>query len=503
MGMSKQIRVRFAPSPTGHLHIGGLRTALYNYLYAKKTGGTFILRIEDTDKKRFVQGATESLLETLHEVGLSPDEGVYLNNDQVEQRGEHGPYIQSQRLDIYKQYAQQLIDSGHAYYCFCTTEELDQMRTAQQAAKQLPKYDRRCLRLSDEEVKQKLAGSVPYVIRLKVPNEGSTIIHDVVRGDVTFNHVEIDDQVLMKSDGYPTYHLANVVDDHLMDITHVIRGEEWLPSTPKHILLYQAWEWEIPTFAHIPLLLSTSRAKLSKRQGDVAAEEFLNKGYLPQALINFVVLLGWNPGTTQEIFSLNELIKAFSLEQINKAGAVVDLNRLDWFNAHYIRAVVQNKQQNPNEYLRLLNKAIGYLEPLNSSVANPLTSNQLELSFLMQAERLKKLSDLPELNQYIFSLEEFDSKLMVFKKSDAQKTKQGLLATKDKLNKVGEWNQLNIKKALEDAQMAANLNPGDVFWPVRVALTGQESTPPPEMVAEVLGKEETITRLEQGIKLIT
>lgn len=497
--MSKKVRVRFAPSPTGYLHIGGLRTALYNYLYAKKTGGTFIVRIEDTDKERFVEGATESLLKTLQMVSLPADEGVYLKNDQVEERGKHGPYIQSQRLDIYKKYAQQLINSGHAYYCFCTTEELDQMRTAQQAAKQLPKYDRRCLKLNPEEVKQKLADNIPYVIRLKIPNEGSTTIHDAVRGDVTFNHVEIDDQVLMKSDGYPTYHLANVVDDHLMDITHVIRGEEWLPSTPKHILLYQALKWDIPTFAHIPLLLSTNRAKLSKRQGDVAAEEFLNKGYLAQTLINFVALLGWNPGTTQEIFSLDELIKAFSLEQINKAGAVVDPARLDWFNAHYIRTIVQNRQKNSDEYKQLLDQALTFLEPLNSSLVNPLTHSQLELSFLMQAERINKLSDLPELNKFLFELESYDPQLIVFKKSDAQKTKQGLLAANDKLNEVEEWSQPTIKKALEDAQAAANLNPGDLFWPVRVALTGRQSSPPPEMVAEVLGKEATIKRLEQGI----
>ena len=312
------VRVRFAPSPTGYLHVGGLRTALYNFLYARKHHGVFILRIEDTDRTRYVEGAVENLMNTLHWAGLTFDEGPGVG-------GDCGPYIQSERLAVYREHAEQLVREGKAYYAFDTPEELEEMKAAQEKQRLMPKYDRRALRLTPEEIRRKLADGVPSVIRLKVPDDTSIVLDDTIRGRVEFQSAMIDDQVLLKSDGYPTYHLANVVDDHLMGVTHVIRGEEWLSSTPKHVILYQDFGWTMPEFAHLPLLLNPDRSKLSKRQGDVAVEEYRQKGYLPEALVNFIAFLGWNPGDEREIFSLQELIQEFSLERVGKSGAVFSI----------------------------------------------------------------------------------------------------------------------------------------------------------------------------------
>jgi len=328
-----EVRVRFAPSPTGLVHIGSLRTALYNYLFARKNNGTCILRIEDTDRARFVEGAIENLFDTMGWAGISFDESI-------NEESEFGPYKQSGRLEIYKKHIQQLLDEGNAYPCFATAEELEKMREDQIAAGQDPKYDGRFRDYPKEKAKERMAKE-PYVIRMRVPQDGETIINDIVRGEVVFKNEVLDDQVISKSDGFPTYHLANVVDDHLMKISHVIRGEEWLPSTPKHVLLYNFFGWELPQFAHLPLLLNADRSKLSKRQGDVAVEDYRKKGFLPQALVNFVALLGWNPsdGTDQEIFSMDELIDSFSLEKVNKAGAVFDVSKLEWMNGTYIRKI--------------------------------------------------------------------------------------------------------------------------------------------------------------------
>ena len=311
--------------------MGGLRTALYNYLFAKKNGGAFILRIEDTDRSRYVEGAVDSLITTLQWAGLDFDEGPLRG-------GPKGPYVQSERLTIYKQHAEILLNSGKAYYAFDTTEELEEMRKHQEKMRIPTKYDRRALKLTKEEVKEKLESGLPYVVRLKVPDTATVAFDDHIRGRVEFSTDQIDDQVLLKSDGYPTYHLANVVDDHLMEITHVIRGEEWLSSTPKHVLLYQYFGWELPQLAHLPLLLNPDKSKLSKRQGDVAVEDYRGKGYLKEALVNFVAFLGWNPGDEREIFSLDELVKEFSLERVGKAGAVFNIEKLDWLNAQHLRS---------------------------------------------------------------------------------------------------------------------------------------------------------------------
>ncbi|MEK6553252.1 MAG: glutamate--tRNA ligase, partial [Bacteroidota bacterium] len=320
----KSVRVRFAPSPTGYLHVGGLRTALYNYLFARKNNGKFVLRIEDTDRNRYVEGAVKNLISALKWCGLDFDEGP-------ETGGKFGPYLQSQRLDIYQKYIQELIVKGDAYYCFCTHERLEALKEEQQKQK-LPqaKYDKHCLSLSKSKIEENLANKIPFVVRLNVVPNQKIIFDDIVRSRVEFESNNVDDQVLIKSDGYPTYHFANVVDDHLMEISHVIRGEEWLSSTPKHVLLYDSFGWERPIFAHLPLLLNPDRSKLSKRQGDVAVEDYRAKGFLKEALVNFVALLGWNAGDDKEFYLMNELIKNFSLERVNKSGAVFDLEKLNW-----------------------------------------------------------------------------------------------------------------------------------------------------------------------------
>jgi glutamyl-tRNA synthetase len=325
-----QVRVRFAPSPTGYLHVGGLRTALFNYLFARKNGGRFILRIEDTDQKRSIPGALENLITTLTRTGLQHDEGPDVG-------GDYGPYIQSQRTDTYKKYIHKLLESGKAYYCFCDEERLNRIREEQRRTKRPPMYDGRCRDLSKEEAEDNLARGLPFVIRLRYPKEGKTVFDDVVRDRVAIDNSIVDDQVLIKSDGFPTYHFASVVDDHLMKITHVIRGEEWLSSVPKHIFLYESFGWEVPVFVHLPLLLNSDRSKLSKRQGDVSVESYLEKGYLTEALLNFIALLGWHSADDREIYSLGELEEVFSLERINKAGAVFDLEKLNWMGGYYIR----------------------------------------------------------------------------------------------------------------------------------------------------------------------
>ena len=333
-----EVRVRFAPSPTGFVHIGSLRTALYNYLFAKKMGGKYILRIEDTDRTRLVDGAIENMLNAMKWAGVNHDEGVMLDeNGNIVQKGEYGPYIQSERLDIYKKYIQELLDTGKAYYCFCTKERLDEVREKQKAAGETPRYDGHCRDLTKEEVEAKIAAGEPYVIRLKLPENHVIKFTDLVRGETEFNTNDLDDQVLIKTDGFPTYHFAVVVDDHLMKITHVIRGEEWVSSTPKHVYLYEAFGWEAPKFVHLPNILNKEKKKLSKRQGDVAVEDFKKKGYLPEGLVNYIALVGWSPEENKEIFSMEELEQAFSIERVSKSGGVFDTEKLNWVNQHYMK----------------------------------------------------------------------------------------------------------------------------------------------------------------------
>lgn len=507
--MSHTPRVRFAPSPTGYLHVGGFRTALYNYLFAKRYAGVYALRIEDTDQSRFVPGAVESLFRSLTRLWMLHDEGVFVGGDVegetsrhsvrypgIVERGEYGPYIQSERLELYKQYAEELVTAGRAYRCFCPPERLEEVRAEQSKNKQAPKYDKHCLALSSEQVAQKVTAGESGVIRLNVSlDRGVVVFEDLVRGKVSIHVKDIDDQVLMKSDGFPTYHLANVVDDHLMQITHVIRGEEWLPSTPKHILLYEAFGWETPQFAHLPLLLNPDKSKLSKRQGDVAVEDYLAKGYLEEALINFVALLGWNPGqgSTQEIFSLEELTKQFDLANVHKAGAVFDLKKLDWLNGEYIKRLSLDEL-----YIR----ALPFLQ------TKPWYESKHDEVFLkrvltIEQERLAKLSDVGEQNPFFFSdVFAYDRDLLRWKENSLEETRVVLSQALELLEKQPEeiWSD---HAALEKLLMeAAGEKRGDFLWPLRVALTGAQKSPSPFDCAWVLGKEIALIRLRSALTLL-
>jgi glutamyl-tRNA synthetase len=492
--MSK-VRVRFAPSPTGYLHVGGLRSALYNYLFARKNGGSFILRLEDTDQKRYVEGALESLVKALKWAGLEYDEGIYLEGSKIAQRGNFGPYMQSQRLDIYNRYAEKLVNDRKAFYCFCTSDRLENMRQGQIANKQAPMYDRYCLEnLSLEEINQKLKEKCPATIRLKVERGKDIEFNDLVRGRVSFKSDLIDDQVLIKSDGFPTYHLASIVDDHLMEITHVIRGEEWISSTPKHILLYEAFGWMPPDFAHLPLLLSTERKKLSKRDGDVSVEDYIKRGYLKEAIINFVALLGWNPGKgeTQEIFSLDELADRFDLGSVNKAGAVFDIKKLNWLNSQYIKKLSIDE---------LYDKAKKYFEKKDfykNADEKLKTEDYLKKVLAIEQERLQKLSGIGENNKFFFEDPDYGKDLLHWKEMNDEELKNNLEKARNILENIPKenWTRENLGKVLLEA---AGEKRGEFLWPLRVALTGEKNSPPPFEVAWVLGKTETLNRIEKAI----
>ncbi len=494
------IRVRFAPSPTGYLHVGGLRTALYNYLFAQKQGGTYALRIEDTDQSRLVLGAVESLVRSLDTFGLNADEGVVLKDGSVAEVGEYGPYQQSKRLDIYKQYAEKLIASGHAYYCFCTPERLTALREEQQKNKQAPKYDKHCLTLSPEEKGEWITAGESYVIRLNVPKNQDVSFEDRVRGTVTFSTQDVDDQVLLKSDGFPTYHLANVVDDYLMKITDVIRGEEWLSSTPKHVLLYQAFGWPVPTFAHLPLLLNPDKSKLSKRQGDVAVEDYLKKGYHQEALLNFVALLGWNPGSgsTQEIFSLAELVEQFDFSHIHKGGAVFDHQKLDWMNSEYMKKFSVDEL-----FQRMIEGEFFDRDFIKSAPDAMQTDEYLYRVLTIEQERLVTLGDFGKENPFFFSADiKYDAPLLHWKDNSAEQTKEALEKAITVLHNATEslWES---REALQEYLLeAAGEKRGDFLWPLRVALTGAQKSPGPGEVAWVLGAEISLARLHKAISLL-
>jgi glutamyl-tRNA synthetase len=482
-----KVKVRFPPSPTGFLHVGGLRTALFNFLFARKNNGIFALRIEDTDQARLVPGALENIVQSLHDFNIAADEGLYWNNG-VKEKGDFGPYEQSKRLDLYKKYSQELIDKKQAYYCFCAPERLEELRKNQEAAKHAPKYDKHCLKLSKEEVEKKIASGERHVIRLNVPADQTIRFTDMVHGEIKISTNDVDDQVLLKSDGFPTYHLANVVDDHLMQITHVIRGEEWIPSTPKHILLYSAFAWESPQFAHLPLLLSKEKKKLSKRDGDVAVKDFLEKGYLPEALLNFVAFLGWNPKTEQEIFTLDELIKEFSFEKVNKSGAVFDLEKLDWINGLYIRRMDLDE---------LFVRIKSYLPQAEGQ------PKEFILKILkLEQERLKKLSEIGERVKYFFEEPQYDPQLLVWKKSD----KTAIKASFEKLYEFLQSNEpteVEIKKWIE----IEKLKTGEVLWPLRVALTGMEASPGPFEIMDTFmalpdGKDVILKRVQKALSTL-
>lgn len=482
--ISNEVRVRFAPSPTGYLHVGGLRTALYNYLFARHNGGKFILRIEDTDRKRFVEGAVENLINTLKWSGLEYDEGPAVG-------GEYGPYVQSERTELYRKYAQELIEKKKAYYCFCTTERLDELKTRQKAMKLQPKYDKHCLNLGPKEVEEKLKAGIPYVIRMNVEPAQRIIFDDRIRGRVEFNSSVLDDQVLIKSDGFPTYHLANVVDDHLMKITHVIRGEEWLSSTPKHILLYDALGWEHPEFAHLPLLLNQDRTKLSKRQGDVAVESYMEKGFFPEALVNFVALLGWTAGDNKEFYYLKDLVEKFTLERVNNSGAIFNLEKLTWLNMEHLR----NKPE--TEILGMLKECIEGSEYRG----NNYTDEYLLRVISVMKERVGFVSEYLTQSPYFFEdPKEYDESALKKRwKEDSPKCLEALSAAFERLqNPVHADYETTLRKVAESFQAGA----GRFIHPLRIAVSGCGVGPGMFEMLEVLGKETIIRRIKAALETI-
>lgn len=483
--INSQVRVRFAPSPTGYLHVGGLRTALYNFLFARKNNGKFILRIEDTDRNRYVEGAVENLIAALQWAGLQYDEGPDIG-------GPFGPYMQSQRLDIYKKYAEELISRGKAYYCFCTPERLEALREEQQKQK-LPqaKYDKHCLHLSKAEIESKLAEGIPKVIRLNVEPDQKIEFDDIIREQVEFESNNVDDQVLIKSDGFPTYHLANVVDDHLMQITHVIRGEEWLSSTPKHVLLYDAFGWERPYFAHLPLLLNPDRSKLSKRQGDVAVEDYRDKGYLREALINFVALLGWNAGDDKEFYYIDELIEKFSLERVNKAGAVFDLQKLNWLNAEHIR------KKSDSELLSLLK-----FEITKSGLSNKnISDEKLLLIIKAMKERVTFVKDFIYNCMYFYETPK-DYEQKAIEKNWKEDTPKYLKSLAEEFLRLENPTKEDYEIALTKVAGHLNIGKGKLIHPLRLAVSGQSTGPGMYDILYILGRDEVINRIYKAIESI-
>lgn len=480
---NKTVRTRFAPSPTGFMHIGNLRTALYEYLVAKSQGGDFVLRIEDTDRERYVEGAVDIIYNTLKVAGLQHDEGP-------DKPGEYGPYVQSERLNMYKPYAEQLIEQGKAYRCFCTKERLDSLKDDETPG---GGYDRHCRDLPQEEIDRLLAEGVPYVIRQKMPLEGSTTFTDAVFGEITVENSELQDQILIKTDGYPTYNFANVIDDHTMNITHVVRGCEYLSSTPKYNLLYEAFGWEVPTYIHLPLIMGKDAegnvAKLSKRHGSTGFEDLIKEGYLPQAIINYVALLGWCPSDNQEMFTLDELTKAFNISGISKSPSIFDYDKLEWFNGEYIR------KMSPEEFT-------SYAMPYYKEA---VTSRELpwdKLCGILQ-QRVTRFTQIPEMIDFFDKLPEYDAEMFVNKKSktNLENAPVMLKAVTDRLTALESWDKDSIHDCLINLAQELEVKNGTVMWPARIAAAGKKVTPGGAVeILEILGRDEALARLNLGLK---
>ncbi len=479
--MFKKVRTRFAPSPTGYMHVGNLRTALYAYLLAKKYNGDFILRIEDTDRERFVEGAVQTIYDTLKTAGLKWDEGPDIG-------GDYGPYIQSERMHMFKDYAIELINSGHAYYCFCKKERLDELKDMQKSSGIAPKYDGHCRDLSPSQIKENLEAKIPYVIRQKMPKEGKTTFHDEVFGDITFDNSELDDQILIKSDGMPTYNFANVVDDHNMKISHVIRGSEYLSSTPKYNLLYEAFGWDKPIYIHCSQVMKNATEKLSKRNGDATFEDLLKKGFLPEAIINYIALLGWSPKGEREIFSLSELINEFDISGISKSPAIFDPLKLKAINSHYIKGMTNE------EFLE-------HAKPYIDSACKRDINKNLLADILKP--RIEMFKDIKEQIDFIDQLPNYDTSLYIHKKMKTNE-ENSLSALKEILPLLLElksWSIESLHNALFDLIAKLNLKNGRILWPLRVALSGKQFTPGGGIeLAALLEKDESITRVKKGIE---
>ena len=480
--MSNEVRTRFAPSPTGYMHIGNLRTALYTYLLTRSKGGKFILRIEDTDQERLVEGATDVIYRTMKDTGLIHDEGPDIG-------GEYGPYIQSERRNIYKEYAEKLVELGHAYYCFCSKERLDDLREKQEAAKVPTKYDGLCSRLTKEEVQAKLDAGEPYVIRQKMPKYGKTTFKDEVFGEISVENAILDDNVLLKADGLPTYNFANVIDDHLMNVTHIIRGSEYLSSTPKYNLLYEAFGWDIPTYIHVSPVMRDAQKKLSKRDGDASYEDFIKKGYLKEAIVNYIALLGWSPGGDREKYTIDELIEIFDVKGISKSPAIFDENKLAWLNGEYIREL------SPEAFHE---KALPWYKGVIENPAIDLA----EVSALLQ-KRCEKLSDIPEQVDFFDALPEYDIEMYTHKKmkTNPENSLVSLENILPVIEEIEDWTFDNLHDALMELVAKMEVKNGIVLWPLRVAVSGKAFTPGGGVeIAYILGKDETISRIKKGIE---
>lgn len=485
-----EVRVRFAPSPTGYLHIGGLRTALFNYLYARHTGGKMILRIEDTDRTRFVEGALENLLKALKWSGVEIDEGVMLDeNGHVTEKGDFGPYIQSERVEkgIYNKYIDQLIEEGKAYYCFCSQERVDKVRDQMKADGLTPKYDGLCRSIPLEEAKQRVANGEEYTVRLKLPKDYDISFNDRIKGKITFNTDDQDDQVLIKRDGYPTYHFAVVVDDHLMGITHVVRGDEWISSTPKHVYLYEAFGWEAPEYIHLPTVLNKDHKKYSKRNGDGMVEDFIEEGYMPEGLINFLSLLGWSPDSEEEIFTMEELAKQFDFDRVNKTGAVFDKKKLDWVNGHYVRELSPEKLA---EDIKPYMIKAGLID-------ESYDHDKLVLLAETWQSAIDKFSDAPELakNYYIKSEDiEYDDDAKEAISTDEARTLFN--AFLNQLDQVDEIDADFAKSVMKTIQKETGIKGKNLWFPVRAAVTGSVHGPDLSNAFLIMGKDLVKDRLE-------
>lgn len=484
------VRVRYAPSPTGLQHIGGVRTALFNYFFARSQGGTFILRVEDTDRERYHDEALQDLYDTFEWLGIEWDEGP--NKD-----GGYGPYVQSERFDLYKRYAEQLVESGQAYYCFCSSERLDTLRKEQKKEKQGQGYDRHCRNLTEEQREEYRRQGIKPVIRFKVPLEGTTVFEDILLGEMKKKNKDIPpDPVLLKSDGFPTYHLANVVDDHLMAITHIMRAQEWIPSGPLHILLYAAFGWEPPQYCHLPMVMGKDGQKLSKRHGATSVIEFRKQGYLPEALINYISLLGWSYDDKREFFTKQELEELFVLEKLNKAPAVFDYKKLEWFNGQYIR------EKSDGELIELL---LPYLQKENI-VADPPTdteSKMLREMMPLMKERLHFLPDIVPLSRFLFQeIEGYDVAELIPKKLDAAKTVEILEADRELMSGFEAAGEERTEELLREKAEELEVKLGAMLMPVRVAITGSRTSPPLFGSIRLLGIEKTLERIDRAISLL-
>jgi glutamyl-tRNA synthetase len=489
--MAAEARTRYAPSPTGYMHIGNLRTALYEYLIAKKNNGIFILRIEDTDQERLVEGAVDVIYKTLEIAGLKHDEGPDIG-------GDFGPYIQSERKPLYLEYAKKLVDLGKAYYCFCTKERLAEAKEKCEAQGKVFRYDRHCLSLTTEEIEAKLAAGEPYVIRQKMPDSGTTAFEDVVYGRITVDNSELEDQVLLKSDGLPTYNFANVVDDHLMKITHVVRGNEYLSSTPKYNLLYQAFGWELPTYIHLPHIMKDATHKLSKRNGDASFQDLLDKGYLAEAILNYIALLGWSPGGTEEFFTLKELEKSFTIDGLSKSQAIIDTAKLTWMNAEYIRRL-SNEQ--------FYEKAKPWLQKAACCNNTDCKSPDLYKIAKLIQPRTEIFSEIPEKVAFFWKLPDYSTDIYCHKKmkTDKENSLVNLKKAHEFLyHHTGNWSSADLYEALCNYASIIEIKNSQILWPIRTALSGQDVSPGGATeLAEILGKDETLRRMEIGINLLS